>query len=101
MKLMLVQRRNAYHDWIVLSFVGTHPDYQGRGAGSLLTQWGLKRAKADQIPVYLDSAVSASRLYEKLGFVAVDGLSMTIPGKEGGEQVYDEVSMLRAWDERS
>jgi GNAT superfamily N-acetyltransferase len=77
--------------------VGTHPDYQGRGAGTLLTEWGLGRAKSENIPVYLDSTIPASKVYRALGFVACDGLSMILPGKDGGYCVYEEVSMLRTW----
>ena len=86
--------------WIVLTFVGTHPDYQGRGAGTLLTEWGLAKAKSENIPVYLDSTIPASRIYLKLGFVPVDGLSMSLPGmgRDGEPYIYEELSMLRTWD---
>ena len=69
----------------------------------MLTKWGLARARSENIPVYLDSTVPASRIYLKLGFVAVDGLSMTLPGmgKDGGPYVYEEVSMLQTWDGKS
>lgn len=85
---------------IVLTFVGTHPDFQGRGAGTMLTEWGLTRAKSENTPVYLDATIPASKVYQKLGFVAVDGLSMTLPrmGKDGGPYIYEEVSMLQTWD---
>lgn len=83
--------------------MGTHPDYQGRGAGTLLTKWGLARAKSENIPVYLDSTIPASKVYQKLGFVACGGLSMTLPGMgtDGGAYIYKEVSMLRTWGEKS
>jgi hypothetical protein len=69
----------------------------------MLTKWGLARAKSENIPVYLDSTVPASRIYLKLGFVAVDGLKMTVPGmeKDGGTHIYEEVSMLWTWGEES
>jgi len=85
-----------------LTFVGTHPDFQGRGAGTLLTEWGLKRAKQDgNIPVYLESTIAASSLYRRLGFVALDGLSMTLPGDgpAGGPNMYEEVCMLKIWED--
>jgi GNAT superfamily N-acetyltransferase len=88
---------------LVLTFVGTHPDYQGRGAGTILTEWGLIKAESENIPIYLDSTIPASKVYQKLGFVAVDGLSMTLPAgmdKDGGPCIYEEVCMLRTWNEK-
>jgi GNAT superfamily N-acetyltransferase len=95
-----VRKHYADHCLTVLTFVGTHPEYHGRGAGTMLTEWGLARAKSENIPVYLDSTVPASKMYQKLGFTAVDGLSITLPGigKDGAPCVYQEVSMLRTWD---
>ena len=69
----------------------------------MLTRWGLTKAEFENMPVYLDSTVPASKFYQKLGFVAVDGLSMSLPGmgKDGGIYIYEEISMLRTWDEKS
>lgn len=86
--------------WVVLSFVATHLEFQGQGIGTVLTQWGLSRAKTDNIPVYLDSTIPASSLYRKLGFVALDGISMSLPGKgdNEGPYIYEELGMLRSWE---
>ena len=67
----------------------------------MLIEWGLTRSKSDNIPIYLDSAVSASKVYQKLGFVAVDGLTMILPGEDGKDQIYEEISMLWTWAEQS
>lgn len=82
-----------------LTFVGTHPKFQDRGAGTLLTEWGLSRAKKDNVPIYLESTVAASSLYRRLGFVALDGLSMILPGNgpADGPSIYEEVGMLASW----
>jgi allophanate hydrolase len=83
-----------------LTFVGTHPKFQGRGAGTMLTEWGLSRAKQDNVPVYLESTIAASSLYRRLGFVALDGLSMKLSrNKHGGPSIYEEVGMLRTWED--
>ncbi|RDL42058.1 Amidase signature enzyme [Venustampulla echinocandica] len=84
-----------------LTFIGTDPAFQGRGAASLLTEWGLSRSKRDNIPIYLESTTTALPLYRKLGFVALDGFSMTLPGAivEEGPKVYEELCMLRSWDD--
>ena len=52
-----------------MTFVGTDPNHQGRGAATILTKWGLDRAEKDRIPVYLESTMNAVALYQKLGFV--------------------------------
>ncbi|TVY48582.1 Allophanate hydrolase [Lachnellula occidentalis] len=82
-----------------LTFVGTHPDFQGKGAATLLTKWGLERAKKDNVPVYLESTISASSLYRRLGFMSLDGLSMALPstGRDSGPNIYEELCMLRTW----
>ncbi|KAE8441838.1 hypothetical protein EG329_004239 [Mollisiaceae sp. DMI_Dod_QoI] len=65
-----------------------------------LTEWGLEKAKQNSIPVYLESTIPASPLYRRLGFVALDGLSMKLPGHspDGGPNIYEEVGMLKSWD---
>ncbi|KAL2067337.1 hypothetical protein VTL71DRAFT_1762 [Oculimacula yallundae] len=80
-----------------LTFVGTLPKHQGRGAGTMLNKWGLQKARDDNLPVYLESTIAASSLYRRLGFVALDGLSMVLPGNapDGGPNIYEEVGMLK------
>jgi ribosomal protein S18 acetylase RimI-like enzyme len=81
-----------------LSFVCTDPKYQGLGAGSVLTQEVIKRASADNMPIYLESTNVAAKMYEKLGFVKVGELSMRIPGQEkdkDAEEAYEETCMIR------
>ncbi|EKD12040.1 uncharacterized protein L3040_003181 [Drepanopeziza brunnea f. sp. 'multigermtubi'] len=82
-----------------MNFVGTDPRYQGRGAGTMLTKWGLSAAEKDGLPVYLESTVAASSLYRRLGFVSRDGLSMVLPGNSptGGPNIYEEVCMIKVW----
>jgi N-acetylglutamate synthase-like GNAT family acetyltransferase len=52
--------------------VAVKPGHQRRGAGTLLTQWGLSLAEQLQLPVYLESSPQANRLYQNLGFLQVD-----------------------------
>lgn len=84
-----------------MTFVGTLPEHQGRGAATILTNWGLERAKKDNLPVYLESTVAASSLYRRLGFVALDGLWMKLPetAPDGGPNIYEELGMLKTWDD--
>ncbi|TAQ90552.1 hypothetical protein B7494_g1106 [Chlorociboria aeruginascens] len=83
-----------------LTFVGTYPGFQRRGAGTMLTKWGLAKAEKENIPVYLESTITALPLYQKLGFIPIDGLSMELPdmGVDGEPVIYQELCMLRKWD---
>jgi len=65
----------------------------------MLLQWGLERSNKENLPIYLESTIEVSSLYRKLGFISLDGLSMTLSGmgEEGGPYVYEEVCMLRSW----
>ena len=78
-----------------LTFIATDPQFQNRGAGTLLSQWGIERARNEGLPVYLESTIPASHLYRKLGFVALDGLTMVLPSHaDGSSNLYEEVCML-------
>jgi GNAT superfamily N-acetyltransferase len=76
-----------------LSFIGTDPLYERRGAASLLVQWGIEQCKRDKAPAYLESTLEAGPLYEKHGFVAVEKLSLEIEVIEDddGPEIYEEI----------
>ncbi|EPE32537.1 Amidase signature (AS) enzyme [Glarea lozoyensis ATCC 20868] len=83
-----------------LTFVGTHPDFQRRGAATILLEWGLSRAEKENVPVYLESTLSAASIYRRHGFIVVDGLALPLPTKENSTtpEFYQELCMLRTWD---
>lgn len=59
-----------------LFFVGVQPDSQGRGVGQALTLPVLERADAAGHPCYLEASSTGSRrLYERLGFQAVNAIT--------------------------
>ncbi|OQE00396.1 hypothetical protein PENVUL_c052G05550 [Penicillium vulpinum] len=49
--------------------LGTHPDYQRRGAGSMIVQWGCDLADKDGVAAYVDASKEGASLYLKHGFV--------------------------------
>ena len=51
-----------------LDMLVTHPEYRGRGAASMLVQWGCDRADEKGVPVYLDAHEDAAPLYRRFGF---------------------------------
>ncbi|KAJ5627002.1 hypothetical protein N7528_004429 [Penicillium herquei] len=54
---------------IFLDIIVTHPQYQRRGAASMLMKWGCDQADIKGLSVYLSASAEASALYTKFGFV--------------------------------
>lgn len=79
-----------------LSFIGTDPQHQGKGAASPLLQWGLDRSTAENIPVALEGTADAARFYEKFGFRAEERISMWLDGvgQNGASVFYEEVCFV-------
>ncbi|KAB5542860.1 acyl-CoA N-acyltransferase [Coniochaeta sp. 2T2.1] len=89
----------CYH----LAFVCTDPEFQRLGAGSQLTRHILEKARADGMPIYLESTLDTVHMYERLGFRKVDAFHMKIP-RPGGDpehlsEIYEEVCMVWRPDE--
>lgn len=64
--LVLVLTRIA--DALDLDMLVVHPEYRGRGAASMLIEWGCKLADQDGVPAYLDAHIDAASLYRRFGF---------------------------------
>ncbi|CAI7591194.1 unnamed protein product [Penicillium glandicola] len=58
-----------------LDMLGVHPSCQGKGVGSKLLKWGLTRADAEGMEVYLSASPAGKLLYAKYGFREVDTIS--------------------------
>lgn len=72
-----------------LEVLGVHPDYQGRGIGNKLVQWGLDQAEREDICASVMSAAGKDGFYQKCGFNIQDGRGgmgegNPMAGKEGG-----------------
>ena len=63
-----------------LTFIGTDPQYERRGAATSLINWGLERCDKSNVPAYLESTPNAVPLYERLGFKITDRLSIVLEG---------------------
>ncbi|KAJ5098965.1 acetyltransferase [Penicillium argentinense] len=57
-----------------LDTVATHPDYQRRGAGSMLVKWGCELADVEGVAAYVDASKDGAPLYAKFGFVDFSNL---------------------------
>lgn len=71
----------------------TDPQYQGRGAGSALMEWG--KAKADELglPIYLESSPKGHGFYLKHGFKDYEVLDIDL--SEFGGTLHKEPLMIR------
>ncbi|OJD18688.1 hypothetical protein AJ78_01303 [Emergomyces pasteurianus Ep9510] len=79
-----------------LSFMGTHPRHERRGAASMLIRWGLERSTKENVPIQLESTMVAWPLYKKLGFEDKGRIQMQLEGvgKNGQSVLYEELSLL-------
>lgn len=62
--------------------LGTHPDFQRRGAGTLHCQWGIKLAKEHKVPLTLFSSPMGQKLYAHLGFVLLATFIVQVDGEK-------------------
>lgn len=78
----------------VLSLFFVHPDFQRRGIGTLLLQWGLKKADELKAKLWLSSTPQAVTTYEKNGWKVVQRYDVDL-GKYRGFGIYSRAWMLR------
>lgn len=56
------------------------PNWQRKGIGRMLLQWGLERAQEENVPVGLDSTEVGEILYRKVGFEKIGTFEMLEEG---------------------
>ena len=71
-----------------------HPDYQRKGAGRMLVEWGLNVADEKALPCWLQASPQGAGLYRKLGFEDVGKMDIDM-SSFGGKGVYQYVCMIR------
>ena len=55
-----------------LELLSTRKEYQRKGVGRILMEWGVEKADADGWECYLGSSAEGKGLYEKYGFMEVE-----------------------------
>jgi GNAT superfamily N-acetyltransferase len=83
--------------YFMLNMLATHPEQQGRGAATLLLDWGMKKADEEGLVTYLDATGIAKPIYEKRGFEVKKALEWDrVPwGGEGKDCHYGMVRKPR------
>lgn len=80
------------HLWIL----GTHPDYQRRGAGAKCCGWGISQAKKNTSALTLFSSPMGQKLYTSVGFKVVGNATEQVEGVEEklsiGAMAYETVT---------
>lgn len=86
--------RGTYPEHAVLRAIATLPEYQGRGAASLLLRSGLERVDAESASAFLEATPQGLPLYAKFGWEVVDEMVFDL-GKYGLESVQKTTCMMR------
>lgn len=60
-----------------LRIIVTHPDFERRGIGGMLMEWGLNRSREDDIPCVLEASPVGENLYLRKGFKIVAPIKVT------------------------
>jgi predicted N-acetyltransferase YhbS len=63
--------------------IATNAEYQGRGAGRALMQWGLDHATELNIPIILTASPLGKILYGNLGFQELGKVECEVEGDNG------------------
>ncbi|TDZ25412.1 putative acyltransferase SID5 [Colletotrichum orbiculare MAFF 240422] len=75
--------------------IAVKPEHQRRGAGALLTKWGLAMAELAGLPVYLESSEEGFPLYQRLGFEVLDDKIVHRAGLVGAEKDVEVPLMVK------
>lgn len=71
----------------------TDPEFQGRGAGSALMEWGKHKSEELGLPIYLESSTKGHGFYKKHGFKDVEVLDIDF--SSWGGPVHKQPLMIR------
>jgi predicted N-acetyltransferase YhbS len=72
-----------------LADLACDPKFQRRGAGTVLTEWGLEKARVQGLPIMLTASPLGRKVYQKLGFRDLEYIECGVEGEEerAGAQV--------------
>ena len=79
---------------IVLDILAVLPEYQGKGIGSKLLQWGTEQADARNARIYVEASIEGYPLYRKYGWHEVDRLEIDY-AQYGGTGEITFILMMR------
>ncbi|KAL1858382.1 hypothetical protein Plec18170_002580 [Paecilomyces lecythidis] len=77
-----------------LGLLGTRPEYQGQGAGSMLLRYGLRKADEEQMDTFLEGSPDGEPVYLKYGFEVRERVTVMVP-VDGTQKPYGNALMVR------
>ncbi|KAI0183935.1 putative GNAT family acetyltransferase [Xylaria flabelliformis] len=78
-----------------LTFMGTDPLHERRGAALMMVRWGLEQCRKDDIPGYLESTLDAAPFYQKMGFTTSQQISLRYQLQDRDRyEVYEELAFV-------
>ena len=80
---------------VILRRLVVHPDFQRRGIGRKLMQWGLDEADRLGIVSWLFARPAGIQLYQRCGYVEVANISFDIPDGDPAIDAAPFIGMLR------
>lgn len=72
--------------FIVLNMCFVHPDHRRRGVGSLLVEWGTKKADEMGVEAFIEATVNAEPLYKRHGFATMNEFKLKPCKSNPGEE---------------
>jgi GNAT superfamily N-acetyltransferase len=78
----------------VLDLFFVDPEYQRQGIGSLLLEWGAKKADALKARIWITGTPQAVSTYERNGWKVVERYDIALE-EYGGQGIYSQDWMLR------
>ena len=94
----------VFPDGWEMSGLSVAPEYQRRGLGALMLNWGINQATAENVPVFVKSSPNGVSLYEKAGFRSFEKIHFdTIDLGEPGMQclVWEPPALQGRWFDRA
>ena len=63
------RRRSCQEAHVLCFLLFTDPEYQGKGCGKMMMQWGSDLADALMLPCWIEASLEGEGLYKKFGYV--------------------------------
>jgi N-acetylglutamate synthase-like GNAT family acetyltransferase len=74
--------------------MATHPNYQRKGIGRLLVQWGVDVAEQLGLPIYLEATSKGCGLFESAGFERLTHEKLVHKASVIGQKEDEEVPLM-------
>ena len=81
---------------VSLDILAIDPQYQRKGVGSALVEWGVEKADTMKVEAVVESSVFGKGLYEKHGFEFVKDVRLEVPERFGDRDMRGFAWLIRS-----